>query len=88
LRTRREFPVDIGYDFGLIAEPIQALCGIRATGKCFPLARHRRSPRVRRTGGHSRYWSDSGPGLGVAFSSGHDGEYKGQNRRGKDEQHD
>jgi hypothetical protein len=32
---------------GRIAEGIAALCGIRATGKCFPLARRRRAPRVR-----------------------------------------
>jgi hypothetical protein len=32
---------------GRIAEWVGALCGIRATGKCFPLARRRRAPRVR-----------------------------------------
>jgi hypothetical protein len=31
----------------LVAIGVKALCGIRATGKCFSLARRRRAPRVR-----------------------------------------
>jgi hypothetical protein len=38
--------VDMSCEFDLIAGSGEALCGIRATGKYFPLARHRAS-RVR-----------------------------------------
>jgi hypothetical protein len=40
--------VDVLGEFDLIAGSGEALCGIRATGKYFPLARHRRTPSVRR----------------------------------------
>ncbi len=37
---------DVRRDFGLVTGRVKALCGIRATGKYFPLA-HRRSPAQR-----------------------------------------
>jgi hypothetical protein len=40
--------VDVCCHFGLETMRVKALCGIRATGKCFPLARRHRAPRVRR----------------------------------------
>ena len=43
LRARCEFTVDVGGDLGLEARPVQALCGIWATGKYFLLARRRSS---------------------------------------------
>ena len=46
--TGRKLAVDVIVDLGLVAAGIEALCGIRATGKCFPLARRRRALRVRR----------------------------------------
>lgn len=39
---------DVGVYLGLIARRVGALCGIRATGKYFPPARHRRAHRVKR----------------------------------------
>lgn len=38
--------VDVGVNLYLLAGRIKALCGIRATGKYFPLARHCRAFRV------------------------------------------
>lgn len=48
LGTRCNRTVDVRGDLDLIAGSVEALCGIRATGKCFPLARRHRAPRVRR----------------------------------------
>jgi hypothetical protein len=46
MRTCGKFPVDMRRNFGLIAQTVEALCGIWATGKYFLLAR-RRASRVR-----------------------------------------
>jgi hypothetical protein len=48
LRLRGEFTVDMRRDLHLVARRVKALCGIRATGKYFPPARHRQAPRVKR----------------------------------------
>ncbi|MDW5267538.1 MAG: hypothetical protein SA176_17485, partial [Edaphobacter sp.] len=55
LRLRGDPLGKMSSDLGLIAVRVGALCGIRATGKCFPLARRRSAPGMRRTVGHSRY---------------------------------
>ena len=47
LRLRCNLLLDVRLQFRRIAGWIGTLCGIRATGKCFPLARRRRAPRVR-----------------------------------------
>jgi hypothetical protein len=47
LRLRGNLLLNVRLQLGRIAEWVGALCGIRATGKCFPLARRRRAPRVR-----------------------------------------
>jgi hypothetical protein len=41
-------PVKECLNLAVVAGSVEALCGIRATGKCFPLARRHRAPRVRR----------------------------------------
>ena len=46
LRLGCDLPLDLRFQFGRVAEGVGALCGIRATGKCFPLVRRRRAPRV------------------------------------------
>jgi hypothetical protein len=47
LGTGCNLAVDVNRELDLIAGSGEALCGIRATGKYFPLARHRRPPRVK-----------------------------------------
>jgi hypothetical protein len=47
IRPRDNLAVDVGSHLGLEAWRVKALCGIRVTGKCFPLARRRRAHRVR-----------------------------------------
>ena len=47
LGTGRNLTVDVSRELDLIAGSVEALCGIRATCKYFPLARHRRPPRVK-----------------------------------------
>jgi hypothetical protein len=44
LRLGRYLAVDVSLNLAVVASGIEALCGIRATGKCFPLARRRRAP--------------------------------------------
>ena len=48
LGTRCNLAIDVSRELDLIAGAVETLCGIRATGKYFPLARHRRTPSVRR----------------------------------------
>jgi hypothetical protein len=48
LGTGRNLAVDVAGELDLIAGSREALCGIRATGKYFPLARHRHAHSLRR----------------------------------------
>src|SRR5271156_5863708 len=47
LGTGCNLAVDVRRELDLIAGSVETLCGIRATGKYFPLARHRESRRRR-----------------------------------------
>jgi hypothetical protein len=40
----RDLAVKESLNLAVVAGGVEALCGIRATGKCFPLARRRRAP--------------------------------------------